>query len=144
MFFKRQKPVKMTFQERMEQLRASGYVVESAGGKTRVVRGNLASTLVEGPGGEPTIDAVGLAVGSEVAELTDLGFQKIFLTASGRKTPALAEHLHALHEFREDLGEALGLTSHYNEGLGSTNEKHLYDRVKDRDGGVPRRAWEKG
>jgi hypothetical protein len=40
------------------------------------------------------------------------------------------------------LKEALGLTSLYNEGLGTTSNAHLYDRVEDRDHGVPTRPWE--
>ncbi|MBI5280114.1 MAG: hypothetical protein HY858_00425 [Candidatus Solibacter usitatus] len=144
MFFKRAKAVQTTFSEQLEALRSAGYAVVQAGSNARVTKGNLAATLAEGSGGKPVIEAAGLAVRDEMAVLTDLGFQKIFLTASGRTTPALAEHLHALHGFREELGERLGLTSHYNEGLGTTNEKHLYDRVKGRDEGTPRRAWEKG
>ena len=77
------------------------------------------------------------------AAMRTCGFQKIFRAPSGRRTPALAEHLQALHAFREDLAQALGLTSLYNEGLGSTNESHLYDRVQDRDSGPRPRPWER-
>ena len=38
---------------------------------------------------------------------------------------------------------SLGLTSFYNQGLGTTNDQHLYDRVESRDAGVPARAWDK-
>ena len=51
----------------------------------------------------------------------------------GRRIPALAEHLTALHHFQEDLREALGLVSLYNQGLGTTFDQHMYDRVKGRD-----------
>jgi hypothetical protein len=40
------------------------------------------------------------------------------------------------------LREGLGLTSLYNEALGTVSTQYLYDRVKDRDHGVPKRAWE--
>ena len=144
MFFKRDKERVTTFSEQMEQLRSAGYRLDSlTGGRMRLSQAQLGAVLKEGPGGKPVIVDAGLVVGAELAVLTDLGYQKIFLTPSGKKMPALAEHLTALHAFREDLGEALGLTSLYNEGLGTTNEQHLYDRVQNRDTGVARRPWEK-
>ena len=89
------------------------------------------------------LHTAGLALNGEVAELTDLGYQKIFLAPSGHKTAAVAEHLHGLHEFTEALRETLGLTSLYNEGLGTVNEKHLYDRITARDTGRQPKPWEK-
>jgi len=144
MFFKREKELVHNFGERLDELRSAGFGVESVGGgKARVTNGNLAIELREGADGQPTITDTGLAIDGEVAVLTDLGFQKIFMSAGGKKVPALAEHLHALHEFAEDVRESLGLTSLYNEGLGTTNEKHLYDRVDNRDAGEPRRPWQR-
>jgi len=75
-------------------------------------------------------------VGDEIGLLVDGGYQKFFRTPKGRKVPALAEHLKALHAFQEDLKEALGLVSLYNEGLGTTFDQHMYDRVKGRDARV--------
>ena len=51
-------------------------------------------------------------------------------------------HLTAIHAFQEDLYEGLGLPSLYNLALGSVCKNHVYDRVKDRDKGVPTRAWD--
>ncbi|HEU5399797.1 MAG TPA: hypothetical protein VFU86_00495, partial [Terriglobales bacterium] len=51
----------------------------------------------------------------------------------------------ALHSFTEELKEALGLTSLYNESLGTVSESYHYDRVKDRDlpeQSRPKRPWE--
>ncbi|MBI4892334.1 MAG: hypothetical protein HY821_17050 [Acidobacteria bacterium] len=145
MFFKREKEQAVSFSQRMDQLRSAGYTVDSTGsGLTRAAKGNLAALLKETASGQTAIAEVGLVIQNEVAVLTDIGFQKIFLTPSGKRTAAVADHLKALHAFKEDLAETLGLTSLYNEGLGTTNEKHLYDRVKDRDSGVGRRAWERG
>ena len=42
----------------------------------------------------------------------------------------------------EDLKEALGQKSLYNEALGTVSTFYLYDRVQDRDRGVPKRVWE--
>ena len=144
MFFKREKEHVLGFAELIDQLKSAGYAVQSAaGGLTLVAKGNLAALLKESASGAPAIVDSGLLLGQEVAVLTDIGFQKIFLAPSGKRTPAVADHLKALHDFREDLGEALGLTSLYNEGLGTTNEKHLYDRVQNRDAGAQPRPWER-
>jgi len=77
-----------------------------------------------------------------IGKLVDGGFQKFFLVPDGRKKPALASELKAIHAFEEDLREALGLVSLYNESLGTVSTQYLYDRVKDRDRGVPKRPWE--
>jgi len=41
--------------------------------------------------------------------------------------------LKALHSFSEELKEALGLPSVYNESLGTVSESYQYDRIVDRD-----------
>lgn len=143
MFFKREKERVLVFSEQLDQLKSAGYAVQPAAqGRTCVAKGNLAALIEETASG-PAIADAGLLLGAEVAVLTDLGFQKVFLAPGGKRTPALAEHLQALHDFKEDLGEALGITSLYNEGLGTTNEKHLYDRVQNRDAGVAPRPWDR-
>jgi hypothetical protein len=95
------------------------------------------------PSDRPDVEKAGILIGDEIGKLVDGGFQKFFLTPSGRKLPALASQLKALHEFQEDLREALGLESLYNESLGTTNDSHMYDRVVGRDRGVVRRPWER-
>jgi hypothetical protein len=143
MFFKRQKLHVPTFEELIDQLRSSGYEVRQTPQGLMARRGGFGAILRETGEGRPSIAGSGLVFGDEVAELTDLGYQKIFMTPGGRKSPAVAEHLHGLHSFCEDLRESLAMTSLYNEGLGTTNERHLYDRVDNRDLGVPARPWEK-
>jgi hypothetical protein len=144
MFFKRPKPREISFSEHLDNLKSAGYQVQSGPqGTTLVTKNRLGALLKEGPGGRPQIVDTGIVLGSELAVLTDIGFQKIFLAPSGRRTAALAEHLHALHDFREDLVELLGLESLYNEGLGTVNEKHLYDRVAGRDTGAVRQPWQR-
>ena len=59
-----------------------------------------------------------------------------------RRIRAQATHLKNLHSFEEDLREGLGLTSLYNESLGTTTDLHMYDRVEHRDEGDVRRPWE--
>src|SRR6185437_5820650 len=73
----------------------------------------------------------GWLLGGEIARLVDKGYQK-FLKTTRLEIPATADHLHAIHEFTEELKEAAGATSLYNESLGTTSDKYVYDRVKGR------------
>lgn len=144
MFFKHEKPVVVAFSNQLEQLKSAGFTVSDAHSSSAlVVRDRYAALLKQDTKGAAAIQASGLALQGEVAELTDLGYQKIFRTAGGKCVPAVAEHLHGLHEFAEDLRELLGLTSLYNEGLGTTNEKHLYDRITARDAGHQPKPWQR-
>lgn len=89
-----------------------------------------------------TAGLAGIVMGSEIGSLVDGGFQKFFSTPSGHKKPAVADELKAVHDFEEDFKETVGLKSLYNESLGTVSTFYLYDRVKDRDKGVPKRIWE--
>jgi len=108
-----------------------------------VSRGECAVDVKEGANGacEP-VAAAGILQGADIASLVDGGFQKFFRTEAGARRPATADLLKALHDFEEDLSEALGQTSLYNESLGTVSTFYQYDRVKDRDRGVPKRAWD--
>jgi hypothetical protein len=64
-------------------------------------------------------------------------------TPSGKELPALASHLEKLHAFDEDLREGLGITSLYNLSLGTTTDKHLYDRLEERDEPSHPHPWDK-
>jgi hypothetical protein len=84
-------------------------------------------------------------IAGEPAELVDRGYQKFF-TTSKLEVAATAELLEALHQFSEQLKEALGYTSLYNEGLGTVSGSYQYDRVRDRDLAEdkrPPRPWQK-
>lgn len=132
MFFKREKPKVYTFSDRVSMAGQAGFQSKQTGGKTVVSRNGCGAELSDG-GDAVHAGRVGIMIGEEIGLLTDIGFQKIFQTPSGKRIPALAEHLKALHNFTEDLREVLGLTSFYNQGLGTTNELHVYDRVEGRD-----------
>jgi hypothetical protein len=88
------------------------------------------------------MNRAGVLLRDEIAVLVDGGFQKFFRTPTGKTKPATADELKALHDFEEDLREDLGQESLYNEALGTVSTFYLYDRVKDRDRGVPKRVWE--
>ena len=143
MFFRRERPKLRNFEEKVNALKGAGFLVTSMPtGATRVIRGSYALDLRE-TGGEVVVeDRAGVLMGDEIGVLVDGGYQKFFRTAGGTKRPALAEDLKALHDFEEDVKESLGMTSLYNESLGTTSTLYQYDRVKDRDRGVPKRAWE--
>ena len=142
-FFRRQNPKATTFDQRMDVLRKAGFTVTPAdGGRVKVSRGCCAAVLEDGPAGPRVTERAGIAVADGIGKLVDGGYQKFFLTPDGRKKPVLASELKALHAFQEDLREALGLTSLYNESLGTVSTEYLYDRVQGRDRGVPKRPWE--
>ena len=128
MFFRKRQPKAVTFEERIEALRASGFeTLAQPGGLVKAIRDGCGAILEAAP----RIERAGWLVGGEIAALIDGGYQK-FWRAGGRDVPAQAQQLEALHEFEEDLKEALGLESLYNTSLGTTNDLHLYDRLAGR------------
>jgi hypothetical protein len=84
---------------------------------------NRAAAIVSGPG---------FLLGGEIAHLLDRGFQKSLKT-SHLEIAATADHLKAIHRFSEELKEATGAPSLYNESIGTTSDDYFYDRVKGRD-----------
>lgn len=144
MFFRHEKAKLQTFEEHMSAARAAGFRTESAGSdRTRIERGNVACVATSEAGGEPVfVQRAGIVMGNEIGGLVDGGFQKFFLTPSGKRKPALAEELKAVQNFQEDLREALGLTALYNESLGTTSNVYAYDRVVGRDHGDVHKPWE--
>jgi hypothetical protein len=74
----------------------------------------------------------GWLLNCEIARLLDRGYQK-FLKTSKLEIPATADHLRAIHEFTEELNEAIGATSLYNQALGTTSNVYNYDRVRGRE-----------
>ena len=129
MFFRREKPRTLTLSDRLDGLRQFGFSVSGS----RVARNGFAAVLEDRGDKPPALKLSGVVIGDEIGELVNGGYQQFFVTPGGKRVPALAQQLRALHAFGEDLKEALGETSLYNEGLGTTSEKHMYDRVKGRD-----------
>lgn len=138
MFFRREKETKLTFSDHLSAARKAGFTVDG----TLVSRRGIGCVVTESPDGVPEIGEAGLVIHGEIARLVHGGYQMFFVSRDGHKMAALADHLRALHEFSEDLREALDITSMYNDGLGTVCTSHLYDRVKDRDRGEPKRVWE--
>jgi hypothetical protein len=97
-----------------------------------VSRDRCAATVRKVPGGLPRIERMGILDGAEILRLVDGGYMKLFASRSGDPRPALAADLRRLHDFHEDLGEALGIETLYNESLGTVCDRHSYDRLSGR------------
>jgi hypothetical protein len=143
MLFHRNRPKKLKFEDYVQRAREAGFQTTAlSAGKVRVERNGIAAMVQDGGEAPKVTERAGILMGDEIASLVDGGFQKFLQTPSGKRQPALAWHLKAIHEFQEDLREALGLVSLYNEGLGSVSNLYLYDRVEDRDSDRPKKPWE--
>ncbi len=137
-----------TYEEALAWVREHGFdVTEAPGTNGRVFlrKYNVSAALQKTPEDGVKIFAYpGYLVGSEISKLVNKGYQQ-FLKNSKTEIPATAEHLKALQSFTEELKEALGLPSLYNESLGTVSESYHYDRIQDRDkapANRPKRPWE--
>ncbi len=142
------KTEKRTYEDAVNWLRDHGFdILEAPGTQNRVfVKKYNSSAAIEKAqdGGVRLFAKPGILIGSEISRLIDKGYQK-FLKTTKSEVPATADHLKALHQFSEELREASGETSLYNQSLGSVSDRYEYDRVKDRDlpeAQRPQRAWE--
>jgi hypothetical protein len=134
MFFRREKPRTFSFTDRTDQLKELGFSVGSEGsGAVRASKRGCAAILEDRGADQPAVGKAGVLIGNEIGWLVNGGYQQFFITPSGKKRPALAQQLRALHDFQEDLKEGLGSISLYNQSLGTTSNRHLYDRVVGRD-----------
>src|ERR1700741_1963906 len=137
-----------TFEDAVNYLREHGFdVLEAPGtnGRVFVKKYNVSAAIQKADDNGIKIFAYpGYLVGSEISKLVNKGYQQ-FLKTSKAEVPASADHLKALHSFSEELKEALGLPSLYNESLGTVSESYQYDRIVDRDKPAPerkKRPWE--
>jgi hypothetical protein len=78
------------------------------------------------------ISKPGWLLNGQIARLIDKGYQKFLKTAT-LEIPATAEALRAIHTFSEELKQATGASSLYNESLGTTSDSYQYDRVAGRE-----------
>jgi hypothetical protein len=143
MFFRREKARIPSFQERVDVLRKAGFTAESLpDGRVKIGKHGVAAVIGDEGKNQPAIEKAGVLAGDEIATLLSAGYQMFLRTPSGRLFPATATELKALHEFEEDVKEALGLESLYNTSLGTTSRNHMYDRVEGRDEGIER-PWQR-
>ena len=138
-----------TWGEALAWLRENGFdLLEAPGtqGRTFLRKLNCSCAIEKsGADGVKVFAHPGCLVGGEIAKLVNKGYQQ-FLKTSKAEVPATADQLKALHQFSEELKEALGQPSLYNESLGTTSTSYQYDRVVNRDkpeADRPKRPWEK-
>jgi len=142
MFFRREAPRELSFSERVQGLTNFKFSTASMDSKqARVTRDGIGAIIEDRSGQRPHVNKAGLVMGNEIGLLVNGGYQMFWRAPSGKQLPAQAGQLRALHGFEEDLKQGLGLTSLYNEGLGTTSDLHLYDRVEHRDAGDAHKPW---
>ncbi len=144
MFFRRETPHISTFAERIENLKRYNFATKSVDSRRAQVSRDGIGAIVEDQLGQlPHVNRAGLMTGDEIGLLVNGGYQMFWKTPTGRRVPAQAAQLKNLHNFEEDLKEGLGLTSLYNQSLGTTSDLHLYDRVEHRDQGDEHKPGER-
>lgn len=135
-----------TYDDAVAWLREHGFELLDAPGTNKRVflKKYNCSAAIEPDGSVVRIFAYpGYLIGGEIAKLVNAGYQQFFKTTK-TEVPATADHLKALHMFTEELKEGLGMTSLYNESLGTVSEAYNYDRVHGREEGeTQNRPWEK-
>ena len=138
-----------TYEETLTQLRERGFdILEAPATAHRVFVKKLGcSAAIEKNAdndGVRLFAKPGYLIGSEISRLVDKGYQKV-LTTTKTEVAATADHLKAIHAFSEELCEAMGATSLYNEALGTVSDRYVYDRIVGRDQPEParkKRPWE--
>src|SRR5271165_5473272 len=132
-----------TYEDAVSWLRDHGFdLIEAPGAQTRVFlkKYNCSAAIQKtGDGGVKIFAYPGCLISGEISKLVNRGYQQ-FLKTSKAEVPATADHLKALQQFSEELKEALGLPSLYNESLGTVSESYQYDRVVGRDKPATERA----
>lgn len=123
-------------------LEKMGFTIVPAGERRYFVRKyGCAAGLAEAESGEMVLFApAGRVIGGELARLIQRGFQQ-FLKTADEEINARMEDLKALHDFDRDLYYAAGQPMMFNQALGSTSDRHLYDRIWYRDEGEQPKAW---
>jgi hypothetical protein len=138
-----------TFEDAVQWLRDHGFdLIEAPGTQGRVFlkKYNVSAAIQkDGEDGVKIFAYPGYLINGEISKLINRGYQQVLKT-SKTEIAATADHLKALQQFTEELKEALGLPSLYNESLGTVSEAYQYDRIEDRDKAAtdrPKRPWDR-
>ncbi len=140
---KKKKSRHPNFDQTLEILRAHGFATAAQLSGVLVSKDGVGAVLVP-DGDRPSVSTTpGTLVRGEIARLLDRGYQK-FIKTSQYELPATAAQLHAIHAFGEELKQLTGATSLYNESLGTTSDRYVYDRLRGREAAQPAlgRPWE--
>ncbi|PYV74444.1 MAG: hypothetical protein DMG96_20155 [Acidobacteria bacterium] len=138
-----------TFEDAVQWLRDHGFdLIEAPGMQGRVFlkKYNVSAAVQkDGDEGVKIFAYPGYLISGEISKLINRGYQQVLKTSKA-EVASTADHLKALQQFSEELKEALGLPSLYNESLGTVSDAYQYDRIVDRDKPAterPKRPWEK-
>ena len=114
----------------------AGQVTVGKYGAAAILAPNPKYTAKTGADGEQHpviwITPPGWVLRGAISRLVDHGNQKLFETPTTR-IAATADALKAIHRFSEELREAIGEPSLYNQSLGTVSDIYMYDRVKGRE-----------
>ena len=109
-----------TYDEAVSWLRDHGFdLIEAPGTQGRVFlkKYNCSAAIQKnGDDGVKIFAYPGCLIGGEISKLVNKGYQQ-FLKTAKTEVPATADHLKALHQFAEEMKEALALPSLYNLSL---------------------------
>lgn len=142
MLFRRKQPKIPSFAERVDLLRQAGFATETLpDARVKITKSGIGAVIGDEGKNQSQIERAGVLVGPEIAILLNRGFQMFLEAPSGVRLPAEADQLKALHEFEDDVKDALSLTNLYNTSLGTTSRRHMYDRVFKRDIGEQPKPW---
>ena len=122
----------------LETLPPKGFQVSSTRGVVRVEKYDCGAEFRRVPDGRFQMTILpALLIDGQFTRLWDAGYQKFFITDDERKVPAVSRALQQMRKFNEELRSALGVSTYYNEALGSTCQVTTYDRVQGEPGDVP-------
>ena len=137
----------LSFDESLDLLRSHEFEVKPAdshAGGMLVSKYGAGAVLVRAEGAAAAFKVrPGILVQGEVARLLDRGYQK-FIKSPKYELPATSAQLQAIHTFNEELTQLTGGMSLYNESLGTTSDRYVYDRLAGREAAESRgiRPWE--
>ena len=135
------------YEDAVEWLKGHGFdILEAPGTQGRIFlkKNNVSAAIDRNADGTGKIFAYpGYLIGGEISKLVNKGYQQ-FLKTTKTEIGATADHLRALQNFSEELKEALGIPSLYNESLGTVSESYHYDRVNGREAKEKKpKPWDK-
>ena len=121
-------------QDIRKEFEQAGFVVADAGpGRIELKKSGCVSYLEGKDGNWIRSGPPYFIVRGTPCELEDRGYQKFWLAKSeGKRFPIRKVDLEVLHRFDEEVRYILGLKSLYNESLGTTNARTVYDRLTGR------------
>lgn len=112
---------------------AAFVVTESSPGKIEIKKSGCVAYL-ENRGGHLIYSGTPYLVAHGInCELEDQGYQKFWYSKpEGKRFPIRKVELETLHRFDEEVRYILGMRDLYNEALGTTNARTVYDRLTGR------------